>query len=153
VLPIHLPPLRERKGDIPALAQHFIDRDEPGRGISREALTRLANYAWPGNVRELQNHIQRAMAVSDDRLIQWQDLAPELRANAAAEPGGGEGLSYLEQTERAAILEILAAAGGNRVQAAKLLGISKTTLYKKLKDYRLEAEVPGEEAASEAIVG
>ena len=153
VLSIHLPPLRERKGDIPALARHFIEREEPGRGISREALACLAGYHWPGNVRELRNHIERALAVSETRLIQWQDLARELRSLPAAASAAGEGLSYLEQVERAAILEILATAGGNRLQAAKVLGISKTTLYKKLKDYHLDpdpAGVPGGEVTSVA---
>jgi DNA-binding NtrC family response regulator len=145
VLSIHLPPLRERKGDIPALAQHFLDRErrpgDPPGGISREALARLMNYDWPGNVRELQNHILRAAAASEGPVIQVQDLAPELRGGHA---GGGEAvpkLTYLEQLERKAILEMLQAADGNRLHAAKLLGISKTTMYKKLKDYRLEETI------------
>ncbi len=136
VLSIHLPPLRERKGDIPALAQHFLERER--RGISREALAQLMHYAWPGNVRELQNHVLRAAAASEGPLVQVEDLAPELRTAAAGD--GAPKLTYLEQLERKAIVEMLEASGGNRLNAAKMLGISKTTLYKKLKDYRLDGE-------------
>jgi len=142
VLSLALPPLRERKADIAALAQHFVERarraDDPVTGISREALAQLMQYAWPGNVRELQNHVERALVVSEGPLIQVRDLAPELRVGV---PGGGEEqsrLTYLEQVERKAIVEVLASAGGHRLNAARMLGISKSTLYKKLKDYGLE---------------
>ncbi len=141
VLSLELPPLRERREDIPLLAQHCIESErKPGDsviGISREAMSLLTAFSWPGNVRELQNHIQRAMALSDGPLIQVHDLAPELR-NAES----GRELTYLEQVERNAIVKMLDAAGGHRLQATRMLGISKTTLYKKLKDYGLEGLGP-----------
>src|SRR5262249_36717265 len=134
---IQLPPLRERKGDVPLLANVFLERarstGDVVSGISREALDRLTAYAWPGNVRELQNHIERALATSEGPLIEPRDLAIPSETPRNQQ----DNLSYLERMERRAIAEMLAAAGGNRVSAARMLGLGKTTLYKKLKDYGL----------------
>ena len=134
VLSIAVPPLRERKEDIPRLAQFFIARERSPEdavtGISPEAAARLVEYKWPGNVRELANHIERAMAVTSGPLIRPKDLG----LDAAAAEGGG--LSFLAEVERKAIFDMLAATGGNRLEAAKRLGVGKTTLYRKLKEYR-----------------
>jgi len=144
VLVIRTPPLRERRGDIPALAISFIESergpDNPVTGISQAALDALSRYSWPGNVRELRNHVVRAIAISDGPLVERRDLAPEIRGNVPALPPVEE-IGKLEAAERRAIIEALHSSGGHRVQAAKILGIGKTTLYKKLKDYGLRGGI------------
>jgi two-component system response regulator HydG len=141
VLSLRTPPLRERREDIPALVAAFIDRESGGTstvtGISREAMQLLSKYPWPGNVRELSNYIYRAMALSEGPVIQVRDLPLELR-QGAAESDRAE-LPKMQAAEKQAIVEALASTGGHRVEAAKLLGIAKTTLYKKLKDYGLDS--------------
>jgi two-component system response regulator HydG len=142
VLLVQVPPLRERKGDIASLAQYFLEHERGPSdritGISRHALAQMANYSWPGNVRELRNHIERALMVSDGPLIQSKDLPSELGTSLEASREAPGTLTYLEQIERKAIMDVLETTGGHRQNAAKILGISKTTLYKKLKDYGLE---------------
>src|SRR5579864_4647222 len=150
VVAIKIPPLRERRGDIPALANRFIDRhrgdDSPIQGISYDALTRLMAHGWPGNVRELENCIQHALAMGASPEIEVSDLPANL-ANVAStataagkSPAGGSDADVpsLEQLERRAILRALEETGGDRLRAAKLLGIGKTTIYRKLKEYGLE---------------
>ncbi|HEY2016081.1 MAG TPA: sigma-54 dependent transcriptional regulator [Bryobacteraceae bacterium] len=140
VLAIPLPPLRERKSDIPGLVQYFIlhhgGPEEGIQGIAPDALERLTSYHWPGNVRELENHIQRALAVTSGPLLQLNDFAPEIRYRNTAE--GGRAYTYLEKLERTAIIETLENTGGHRLRAAEVLGIGKTTLYRKLRDYGLD---------------
>jgi DNA-binding NtrC family response regulator len=137
---LHLPPLRDRKSDIPALVRFFMERagnsDDSVTGISRGFMERLMQYSWPGNVRELQNHIERALASAEGPLLQVQDLALGLRCTTNER--SGRTLTYLEEVERKAIAEVLDTAGGHRINAANLLGISRTTLYKKMRDYGLE---------------
>jgi DNA-binding NtrC family response regulator len=139
VLTVAAPPLRERKSDIPLLAQHFIEHgrsaDDPVTGVGAAALKLLLQYDWPGNVRELENYIHRALAVSAGPLIEPRDLPARLRA-APARPTG-RGFTQIEKLERSAIAKTLQATGGDRVRAAKLLGIGKTTIYRKLKEYGL----------------
>jgi two-component system response regulator HydG len=151
VLQIHLPPLRERNSDIPLLVQHFIELEsqagDPVRGISSEAMTRFQNHPWPGNVRELRNQVLRAITLTDGPTIQIESLARELRRHSAVADAPA-GLTYLERVERAAVIEMLRESGGNRQEAARLLGVSKTTLYKKLKDYKLEEYEQAKECAS-----
>jgi DNA-binding NtrC family response regulator len=141
VLCVRTPPLRDRLEDIPALVTALIEREAGAEGevtgITREAMQLLLKYPWPGNVRELRNHIYRAMALSDAPLIQVRDLAGELR-QGAAETASAD-LGKMQAAERQAIVEALESTRGHRVEAAKLLGIGKTTLYKKLKDYGLDA--------------
>lgn len=151
VVAIKIPPLRERRGDIPALAHRFIDRhrgdDSPVQGISYDTLTRLMAHGWPGNVRELENCIQHALAMGAGPEIEVSDLPANLTnvASAAVDagrsPAGGSDAAVvpsLEQLERRAILHALEETGGDRLRAAKLLGIGKTTIYRKLKEYGLE---------------
>ena len=139
VLLICTPPLRERTEDIPALTIFFLEKESgPGNpviGISRLAMDVLRAYSWPGNIRELRNHVERAVAMSDGPVIQVSDLAQELRVAAPSEPG--DALTRMELVERQAIVEALQSTGGHRVEAANRLGIGKTTLYKKLKEYGL----------------
>lgn len=142
VVSIRMPALRERKSDIPALVHFFLDRhgaQEGVTGLSPDAMGRLMNYEWPGNVRELENCIQRALALGAGPLIQVKDLPTNLLYPAG---GGSEGSDAvtLHEVERRAIMQALEAAGGDRVRAAKLLGIGKTTIYRKLKEYGLKDE-------------
>jgi DNA-binding NtrC family response regulator len=152
VVAIKMPKLGERKEDIPALVHHFIDRHcgEGGviGGISNEAMTRLMSYNWPGNVRELENCIQHALAMAAGPGIEVNDLPPHLISlpggSDAVGPAADREVPSLEQLERRAILKALEETGGDRLRAAKLLGIGKTTIYRKLKEYGLDngADVP-----------
>jgi two-component system response regulator AtoC len=143
VVSIKMPPLRERKSDIPALVRYFVERHQAEEGrvaeVSSEAMARLMNYNWPGNVRELENCIQRALVLGAGPVIQTKDL-PSNVLYQVGPPAEGPEISPLEEMERCAILEALRAAGGDRLRAAKMLGIGKTTIYRKLKEYRLGDE-------------
>jgi two-component system response regulator HydG len=171
VVNLRIPPLRERRGDIPLLAMHFLTRLEKETGIERtlsdDSLRLMADYDWPGNVRELENAIERACALSSgpvlhlgDMPTQLQDLRMQRVAEAAEEPsatqdsgeqkdgslsaraGDGEIISIAEM-EKQAILGTIQQLHGDKLLAAKLLGIGKTTLYRKLKEYGI-AEIPEE---------
>jgi len=141
VVSAKIPPLRERKSDIPALVHYFLERysgdDSRVTGISYEAMTRLMSYDWPGNVRELENCVQRALALGSGSVIQVKDLPSNLlyQARNAAE---SQETPTLRELERRAILQALDATRGDRLRAAKLLGIGKTTIYRKLKEYGVE---------------
>ncbi len=137
VFPIFLPPLRDRREDIPELVAHFLKRfgrDEDA--IEGSALELLVNYRWPGNVRELENVIERALIMSTTAVIRAEDLPPHIRHlghRPTVAVGGAieipnEGLS-LEQVERDLIQSALTKAGGNKSKAAKLLGITRRKLY------------------------
>jgi two-component system response regulator AtoC len=151
VIPVTLPPLRDRREDIPLLAQHFLQRlggeQVPPRAptITQEALRRLMAYSWPGNVRQLENVLERALAFSHGRAqIDVADLGPEIQGEPSSPtvPEGWfppEGLDldrYMEGLELAMIRRSLERTGGNKVQAARLLNLKRTTLIEKLK--RLE---------------
>jgi transcriptional regulator with PAS, ATPase and Fis domain len=132
---IHLPPLRERAGDLEALVRHFLIRcnHRLGRGvtgISADAVALLTRHAWPGNVRELANVIERAIVAATGNVLLPEHLPAVLRAPRAPDDRG-PGLT-LAVAEREQILRALDAAGGKRIEAAKLLGLSRRTLYRKL---------------------
>ncbi|MGA2609240.1 MAG: sigma-54 dependent transcriptional regulator [Terriglobia bacterium] len=140
VLCINLPPLRERRSDIPALVRYFIERQggaEDGfQGVSEGTMFQLLQYDWPGNVRELENCITRALTLGTPPLIQKKDLPPSLLN--APEPTTEVGpLATLRELERKAIVDAVQVTGGDCLRAAKLLGVGKTTIYRKLKQYRL----------------
>jgi len=145
VIPITIPPLRYRKEDIPALAQHFIRifsaGKEPPRTISEKALAALMVYDWPGNVRELENCIEQVVALSSSPVIDLADLP--VRITRREPIATAEGLNQelvrakpLRQLQREAIIAALRETGGNRRQAARLLGIAESTLYSKLKEMK-----------------
>ncbi len=152
VVKITMPPLRERKEDIPLLAAHFLERNS--REISRpfrlsaDTLSYLVEYSWPGNVRELSNAIDRACNQSSGEMIEMAEMTTSIRdswmqANASqrmrpAEDGGGTGVETLAQLERRAILTTLDQVKGDKLMAARLLAIGKTTLYRKLKEYGVQ---------------
>jgi DNA-binding NtrC family response regulator len=144
VIPVHLPPLRDRRDDIPVLAQHFLDKFAPGAQIqiSQGAMRVLMAYPWPGNVRQLENAIERAVTLGSGRTeIDVADLPPEIQA--VPQPMStpfvefpDEGLdlpAYLTSIERDLIQRSLERTGGNRNRAAELLRIKRTTLVEKLK--------------------
>ncbi len=142
VVTLKLPPLRERKSDIPLLVNHFLDKFCKGErrrpALSEEAISCLMAYDWPGNVRELENCIERAVALGSGPVLHVGDLPTNLqnphRASSVAHPGG-EPIVPLRELERQAILRAVADARGDKLLAARMLGIGKTTLYRKLKEY------------------
>lgn len=139
VVQIKLPSLREHKVDIPLLVAHFLEKfsDPPHRvcAISDDALRRLMAYDWPGNVRELENAIECAVALSSDDILTVDDLASVPNAASARCVPDSNELVPLAELERRAILHALRETGGDKLAAARLLGIGKTTLYRKLKAY------------------
>jgi two-component system response regulator HydG len=145
VVSIKMPPLRDRKEDIPPLVRHFLERfgkEKSVTQVSDEVMGRLLNYDWPGNVRELENCIQRAVSLGSGTFVQMQDLPSSLLYHLGRTPTSRQDLTTLEALEQQAIRQALRATGGDRIRAAKLLGIGKTTIYRKLKEYGLEAESP-----------
>ena len=149
VLSTNVPPLRERKSDIPLLAYHFIDRHR-GEGrmtaISADAMQHLIRYNWPGNVRELENYIHRAMVIEVGPVIMEADL-PSWVLSAAEDSRVGKGVPRLAETERRSIMAALQATGGDRVRAAQMPGIGKTTIYRKIKEFGLEDFLPFRKAS------
>jgi DNA-binding NtrC family response regulator len=141
VIDIELPPLRERKEDIPLLVRHFIqkfkaDLNKDVSGISEEALRILMNYSWPGNVRELENVLQRALTLSLQDVISPEDL-PAALVQAADEDLIERGLRKqftLDQLEKEYIRRVLSQAGGNKSKAAEILGLDRKTLYRKIEE-------------------
>ncbi|MHC1724506.1 MAG: sigma-54 interaction domain-containing protein [Syntrophobacteraceae bacterium] len=145
VISIQVPPLRDRKGDVPLLAQYFLERfsHETKKNVdslSREALDFLNGYSWPGNVRELQNAIERAVVLCKRRQIGVDDLS-FLQTGA---PGISTDLT-VEQMVQIHIERVLKARDGNISKAAEVLGIHRSTLHKKLKEYGIAA--PSQDAA------
>lgn len=142
VIRIDLPPLRERREDIPLLVEHFIQKfsDKARRnikGITEEALSALLSYRWPGNVRELEHAIERAVLLGRGEKIDVADLPPELAAGNDKEASLAMALARgytLRDLEREYIKKVLDATGGNKTEAAKILGVDRTTLYRKLEE-------------------
>ena len=146
VVTIKIPPLRERKNDIPLLVNFFLDRfggpDRSLKGLSEEAMARLMSYDWPGNVRELENVIERAAALGAGPILHTADLPSNLQLPGrplSEAPLTPEGIVPLRELEKRAILQAIKELGGDKLTAARLLGIGKTTLYRKLKEYELES--------------
>jgi len=136
VVPIELPPLRERKEDIPLLAQHFLNKfalenKKEVSEFSPEATEFLLGYDWPGNVRELENAIERAAILAKDSLITIADLPQENMSLARSTMPE----KNLREVEKEHILDVLGETGGNYSEAARLLGITRMTLYKKAREY------------------
>jgi DNA-binding NtrC family response regulator len=153
---LQLPPLRERKQDIPLLLDHFLREltERHGRGpvaLDSEAQHRLLAYDWPGNVRELQNVLERALVLAEQDVIGPEHLPPEVRPNggpqpspepAAAERGIGSQplaspLLSLEEVERRHVMRVLEATGGSREEASRILGISRRTLTRMVQRWGL----------------
>jgi len=155
VIPVRLPPLRERREDIPLLVQHFLQRigkdlvpPRPFVTISQDSMRRLMSYHWPGNVRQLENIVERALALSPGRSqVEVSDLPQEVQnafdptvPPAAELPAQGIDLdAYIASIEKALIEQALAKSGGNKRQAAEMLKLKRTTLIEKLK--RIESKI------------
>lgn len=161
VVNLRLPSLRDRREDIPLLAAHFLDRisREHNRKftLSDEALRTMMRHDWPGNVRELENSLERATALSSGPVLHLGDLPTQLQQqglqqdfdvrhagmNDEAESLAAPGVKPLAELEREAILGAIRTLHGDKLQAAKLLGIGKTTLYRKLKEYGIADPMSG----------
>jgi len=135
VVTITLPPLRERRDDIPLLAEHFLRKftQDAGKRVERiapEALALLTAYGWPGNVRELEHAIERAVILTQNPTLLPQDLPPDLQATPEGRPLGGAEVLPLREVERRHLLFALKRAKGNRKRAAEWLGVTRRTLYR-----------------------
>jgi DNA-binding NtrC family response regulator len=156
VISLCVPPLRERKDDLPLLVDHFIhkyakENHKKIKGIARDALAILTNYHWPGNIRELENLIERAIILDTDGVIGTDDL-PEILRNGGtfitSEPGQSIIKQFattlkeaLHEPEKVHILQVLKEVGWNKKRAAKKLGVNRTTLYNKLRKYDLFSHI------------
>ena len=150
VFPITIPPLRERRDDIPELAEFFIHRycremNKKPMSLSAEAQALMEKYHWPGNVRELENTIERAIILSDGRKIRPEHIAIRLSSNTDIHMREGAGLKEIgthaqAQAERAAIIRVLNQVRGNKRRCAQILKIDYTTLFDKIKKYEIDAK-------------
>jgi len=149
VVTLNLPPLRERRSDVAPLVHYFLDRFAPGKTItiSPAAMEAMFKYDWPGNVRELENCIERAVALGDQEIIDVSDLPPAVRWQQAqnvsaetvifADEATGSPNTDLEELERETIQRVFEQVHGDKARARKMLGISRATLYRKLKRYNI----------------
>lgn len=148
VVTIELPPLCERVGDVPLLARHFLEmysahHNKERLGITDEAMEYLERYPWPGNVRELENVVERAVLLSKDKFINLEDLPESLKQSYDQQQDKYKPMSLREaraEPEKKLIRQALEANHWNRQETAKALQINRTTLYKKMKRYRLDIE-------------
>jgi DNA-binding NtrC family response regulator len=145
VVTVHLPPLRERRSDIPVLVHHFLDRYAKGSHlqVTPAAMKSLLHYDWPGNVRELENCIARAVTLGDRVTIDVVDLPPSIRSEqtdavaSTSQDAASLSTTALAEMEKMTILRVFEQANGDKALAGKMLGISRATLYRKLKRYRI----------------
>jgi len=146
VVSLHIPPLMDRRDDIPPLCQHFINKfsalmKKDVRDVSRDVLAILMNYDFPGNVRELENIIERGIALSNGPTIELAHLPEDLKAlNVKTFRRRDGGIPSLEEQEASYIQWVLKESGSNRTQAAQILGIDRVSLWRKIKKYQLEEE-------------
>jgi two-component system, NtrC family, response regulator AtoC len=154
VVTVHIPALRERRSDIPMLVHHFLDRYAHGANmqVTAAAMKSLLHYDWPGNVRELENCVARAVTLGDRQIIDVADLPPAIRTeqpestNYTSQDSNSLSTTALAEMERMTILRVFEQANGDKALAGKMLGISRATLYRKLKRYNIAVK-------SEAHVG
>jgi two-component system, NtrC family, response regulator HydG len=141
VIEVRVPPLRERPDDLEALVQYLLDKQcaklgKPGCSVAPDAMAVLRRHRWPGNVRELENVIERALVLGAGPVIKLEDLPDSLREQPSSNssPAGGR---RLVDVEREHIVRTLRAAAGNKAAAARVLGLDRKTLYRKLTQHRI----------------
>jgi len=157
VVTVHLPALRDRRSDIPMLVHHFLDRYAAGGNlqVTPAAMKSLLHYDWPGNVRELENCIARAVTLGDHQTIDVSDLPPAIRteqpsaAPASTQDAASLSTTALAEMERMTILRVFEQANGDKALAGKMLGISRATLYRKLKRYNIPVKAGASPATPE----
>jgi len=150
VVTVHLPALRDRRSDIPMLVHHFLDRYAPASNlqVTPAAMKSLLHYDWPGNVRELENCVARAVTLGDHQVIDVNDLPPAIRTehsssiSISSQDAASLSTTALAEMERMTILRVFEQANGDKALAGKMLGISRATLYRKLKRYNIPVK-PG----------
>jgi two-component system response regulator AtoC len=135
VVTITVPPLRERRQDVPVLAEHFLGKYAGAAGkrvaaFARETLALLSAYTWPGNVRELEHVVERAVALASSELVLPDDLSDEVRGLAPRPPASVPDGMTLEDLKRWYVAKVLDETAGNKVRAAEILGIDRRTLYR-----------------------
>jgi two-component system response regulator HydG len=141
VIPLQLPPLRERPNDIPLLARHFLrlfseEQHKPIHDFSSEALRLILNYPWPGNVRELENSVEHAIVLAKGNQVEAVDLPPVLfELGRLSRKGRLQGLATMAEKEQEVLMEALERCQWNKKETARHLGISRNTLYQKMKRY------------------
>jgi DNA-binding NtrC family response regulator len=158
VVTVHLPPLRERRSDIPVLVHYFLNRYAPTAHVqvTPAAMKSLLQYDWPGNVRELENCVARALTLGDQEIIDVQDLPPAIRTehaisqSMAPEDAASLSTTALAEMEKMTILRVFEQANGDKALAGKMLGISRATLYRKLKRYNIPARAGAEEIENDS---
>jgi two-component system, NtrC family, response regulator HydG len=143
VIPIHLPPLRQRTTDIPLLVQRFLQRlrvrsGKPITGVTPQALDLLMAYPWPGNVRELKSALEYAFVVAEEGLIGEDHLPPHLCEPRHADPVSPVSFVKGDATEKSALVEALRQTGGNQSQAARILGVNRVTVWNRMKKYGID---------------
>jgi transcriptional regulator with PAS, ATPase and Fis domain len=157
VVTVQLPSLRERRSDIPMLTHHFLGRYAHGSQmqVTAAAMKSLLQYDWPGNVRELENCVARAVALGDGKTIDVADLPPSIRAEQNEGAGAAKipdvtslSTTALAEMERMTILRVFEEANGDKALTGKILGISRATLYRKLKRYKIP--VKGQEGLEQS---
>jgi two-component system response regulator HydG len=140
VIPIHLPPLRKRRNDIPLLARHFlrrfaVEQKKEIQDFASEAMRMLLDYPWPGNVRELENSIEHTAVLAKQSNVEISDLPSAIRDTAP--PVSKESPGTIFENEKKLLREVLQECDWNKKKAALQLGISRSTLYEKLKKYQI----------------
>jgi DNA-binding NtrC family response regulator len=145
VVALRVPPLRERRDDIPLLAEHFLREygllaQRPLQGFSTKAMRALMNYPWPGNVRELENAVERAVALAPGSIVEESDLPDKIVHHAGQLPATPGGQATLDEMTRRYVLSVLEKVRGNKTEAARILGVPRRTLYRMLERYGVGAE-------------
>jgi Nif-specific regulatory protein len=145
VFPIQLPPLRQRREDIPELVEYFVEKSSADLGVAKpkvdaDSMALLTQHDWPGNIRELQNVIERAVLMCDGAVVQADHLPREITGDALPPPASGGGESSLWDYERALIIKSLKDSNWNQSQASRALGISRDNLRYRIKKYNIEID-------------
>jgi len=148
---IPLPRLTDRREDLPLLERHFLERfaaeyKKPVAGITRRAQAKMAIYSWPGNIRELENVIGNACMMVDGKVIDIRDLPGTVLGRSGDATGQDELMMSLQELQKRHVMRVLEHVGGNKSQAAEMLGISRATIYQLLADAKAETEIANSRA-------